>query len=581
MDKLKKMASALISILDEPNDIFCKTEKINDIKLDTGMELSDSFGDYYYKNINGKKEKGVVYTPKKLTRYVIESTIEPEDIINNPYLKILDPSCGTGNFIKECYFYLKNIYLENLQEVNMKINEDLKIQDIDKHIIDNNLFGFDIDPLALKFLQVDLWMESKHIKEENFICKDFLLKDTKKEFDIIIGNPPYIGHKTVDNDYVKFIKSGYTDVYKDKSDISYCFFKKAFYCLKNNGKLSFITSRYILETKSGDGIRNFIAKNYYIKRIFDFYGLRPFKGAGIDPVILFLEKDKEHPCTTEVIKPTIKKLNERNKTFIDNINEEDEFKKFSTAIETSKSGIWILIDEKEKRIIEKIEKKSELYIGDIADIYQGIITGCDKAFIVDEKTIESYGIEKELIKPWIKGSFIKKNEVDRKELFIIYSDNIDNEENYPKAISHIKDFKDKLQGRRECKKGIRKWYELQWGRNQKIFEEEKIIFPYKSSSNRFAIDIGSYFSADIYALKAKNQYISYTYIQSVLNSSIYEFYFKCFLKKLGRDLYEYYPNKILNLKIYLGDEAKVDDKILKEKMGITDKEFALIKEYSK
>jgi adenine-specific DNA-methyltransferase len=106
--------------------------------------------------------------------------------------------------------------------------------------------------------------------------------------------------------------------------------------------------------------------------------------------------------------------------------------------------------------------------------------------------------------------------------------------------------------RRECRKGVRKWYELQWGRNLELFKGKKIIYPFKASSNRFAIDKGSFFSADIYALKIRDMFmdrISYEFIVGVLNSSIYEFYIKSMAKKLGEDIYDYYPNKILNLKM--------------------------------
>jgi len=41
---------------------------------------------------------------------------------------------------------------------------------------------------------------------------------------------------------------------------------------------------------------------------------------------------------------------------------------------------------------------------------------------------------------------------------------------------------------------------------------------------------------------------------SYLNSSIFEFYFKCQAKKVGNSIFEYYPNKLNNVKIYLPQE---------------------------
>ncbi|MCS4523938.1 BREX-1 system adenine-specific DNA-methyltransferase PglX, partial [Clostridium botulinum] len=61
----------------------------------------------------------------------------------------LDPSCGCGNILIPCLF--KNIFEENLKEINKKTNINLRKQYISKHILDNNLYGFDIDTIAIKY----------------------------------------------------------------------------------------------------------------------------------------------------------------------------------------------------------------------------------------------------------------------------------------------------------------------------------------------------------------------------------------------------------------------------------------------
>ena len=187
-------------------------------------------------------------------------------------------------------------------------------------------------------------------------------------------------------------------------------------------------------------------------------------------------------------------------------------------------------------------------------------------------------IEKNIIKPWIKSSYIEKNEVLRRDSYIIYSDSIKNIQEYNNAIAHIGLHKNKLLSRRECQSGIRKWYELQWGRNQNIFEGEKIIFPYKASSNRFALDKGSYFSADVYALTLKeNVPFTYEFLLYLLNSKIYEFYFKTFAKKLGEDAYEYYPNNLMKLCIPdMIDVKNRDENYLYEYFNLSEEEKRII-----
>ena len=242
---------------------------------------------------------------------------------------------------------------------------------------------------------------------------------------------------------------------------------------------------------------------------------------------------------------------------------------------------WVLRDEKERAIINKIEKKCFTHLENICYSYQGIISGCDKAFVVDKKTIEEKSLERDLIKPWIKSSFIEKGRVNRANLYIIYSDLIIDESKYTNSISHINLHKDKLQERRECKSGVRTWYELQWGRVQSIFEGEKIVFPFKANKNRFAIDKGSFFSADVYCLTLKEAVpFTYEFLLKILNSKAYEYYFKTFAKKLGEDAYEYYPNNLMKLCIPTMMDITVDmDGFLYNFFELEPYEIAIIEQY--
>ncbi len=72
---------------------------------------------------------------------------------------------------------------------------------------------------------------------------------------------------------------------------------------------------------------------------------------------------------------------------------------------------WVLIDDVSRDIINKIENKTNKTLGEICTSYQGIITGCDKAFIVDEETIKKENLERNIIKPWIKSSYINREKL--------------------------------------------------------------------------------------------------------------------------------------------------------------------------
>ena len=80
------------------------------------------------------------------------------------------------------------------------------------------------------------------------------------------------------------------------------------------------------------------------------------------------------------------------------------------------------------------------------------------------------------------------------------------------------------------------------------------MYPYKCKENRFAIDYNNNFcSADVYSFIIKDNYkdeFSYEYLAGLLNSNVYNKYFKLTAKKISKKNYDYYPNKVMKIAIF-------------------------------
>ena len=512
----------------------------------------------YEKNLSEeiKKSKGIYYTPKFIVDYILNKTLKEHDILSNPCPKILDISCGCGNFLLEAY--------DILYEMFEYYKHELKIENIHKHIIENCIYGVDIDKNAVDILNNSLRnkdIDSKILKS-NIYCFDSLNKNNlgqdvinlfwENKFDYIIGNPPYIGHKSLGKEYKNFLLKEYSEVYRDKSDIYYCFYKRVIDLLSEDGIVSIITPRYFLESISGKHLRNYILNNSYINEIIDFNGSNIFKNISIASCIITLSKK----CITSNIDIHKLKNSKLKLNYLDSLEyylNDDNF--YNIKIKQSDlNEDWIISNKENLDIYNKLESYGQYRLKDICISFQGIITGCDKAFIIDKRDTDENIEEKKLLKNWVKNKHIKKYKLDENKKLLIYSNDIVDEEEYPKSINYISNYKEKLLNRRECRKNIRKWYELQWGRQKELFERKKIMYPYKAKENRFAIDYkNSFCSADVYSFYIKEEYeneFSYEYIVGLLNSSVYDTYFKTFAKKMTSDLYDYYPNKVMEIKIF-------------------------------
>ena len=532
---------------------------VNSDKNAKFFKISDFYPAILYEKLlspNEKKKLGQVYTPFDIIHSMIDSVSQLKNIDKS--YRILDPSCGGGYFLIELYKYLINEYPE-----------------IDKrHIVENMLCGIDIDNFSILLTKMGLIFHSGlNDLKFNIHKADFLLDNINMDkFDIIIGNPPYVGHKNTNKDYKNILYEKYFDVYYDKADISYCFFKKGKEMLKSDGIIAFITSRYFMEALCADKLRSFLKKNFYLVSIVDYNGRSPFKSAMISPAVIILSN----------------LWNKNMFTYVKKTGTDSEYYEYNQ--DQLKNTGWIILKDEEEKLFEKIDSISNIYIKDICTIKQGIITGYDKAFIVSEEVIEKYNIESFLLRKWVKNSNISKNFIKYNNLYLIYSDIIEDEKDYPNAINYLSKYKDTLMNRRECAKGFRKWYELQWGRNKSDYENPKIIFPYKAKQNNFYYDDKAYFcSADIYLMNNFSKNLPINYLLSYLNSDVFEFYLKCQVKKVGLNVYEYYPNKLNNLKIYLHQENIVQnfshlgkfsiEILLKKMFNINEKEVNIIKRY--
>lgn len=546
------------------NDLDTEKKIIDLIRENQNILNLDNFrpAELYEAMLTAKEKKnlGQVYTPLDIIHKMLKQLFELKTL--NKETKILDPSCGGGYFLIEAYKMIK---------------EYLKNDVTDRYIIENMLYGTDIDDFSVFLTKLGLLFTSNINELKYNIYKLDYLTDSFDfgRFDIVVGNPPYVGHKNSSMEYKKALYDKYSDVFYDKSDISYCFFNKSNSVLQTGGIISFITSRYFMEALYADRMRSYIKNNFNIVSLIDFSGNKVFKDAMVSPALITLSN---------------KGRNKKNFSFV-KFSDDNTEERFNYNQDKLKDSGWTILKDEDEQLFNRIESISNTCIHDVCTIKQGIITGLDKAFIVDENIIDKYNIESNLLKKWIKNSNISKSGIQYNNLYLIYSNIIDHEQNYPNVIKYLSSYKNKLQNRRECVKGYRKWYELQWSRVQSDFENPKIVFPYKSSSNNFYLDEKQYFcSADVYLMNnISSSIISLDYFLSYLNSNIFEFYFKCLAKKVGNNIYDYYPNKLGSAKIFLpldryqqniSDLGKISIELfLKKVFNISEEEVNIIYKY--
>jgi adenine-specific DNA-methyltransferase len=247
-------------------------------------------------------------------------------------------------------------------------------------------------------------------------------------------------------------------------------------------------------------------------------------------------------------------------------------------------------------LLDKV-KKQGVVLGSICDVNQGIVTGADRVskrhidkyaikanvgdgiFVLSDeeaKRLHLTGKEKEILKPWFKNSDIHgEGTITITNEHLLY---IDREvKTLGDSIKeHLKKYRGILDERREVKNGVINWWQLQWPREQSIFESPKIVAPQRSPRNTFGYnEIPWYASADVYFITERDKSVSLKYVLALLNSKLYYLWLYHRGKRKGEmlELYQQPLSEIPIRRIPLsGQQPFVDlvDKILLNKQSTDD-----------
>ena len=293
-------------------------------------ELDELRSEIEGKEIDKKKTKrkkdGVFYTPKYITKYIVENTvgrlcIEKKAELNidekeyyreeykvkktkkqieidtiqynklNDYkdwllnITIIDPACGSGAFLNEALSFLINEH-KFIDELEAKLfGDEILLQSHEVSILENNLFGVDINEESVEIAKLSLWLHTAkpnrklNSLNENIKCGNSLIDDkaiagekafnwqnefpkvfANGGFDIVIGNPPYV--QVNDSIYNNYETQKCADLYA-------YFFEKGLTIIKPKGYFSYITPSLFIKGMKFEYLRNYILNNSTILEILD------------------------------------------------------------------------------------------------------------------------------------------------------------------------------------------------------------------------------------------------------------------------------------------------------------------------
>ena len=428
----------------------------------------------------------------------------------------------------------------------------------DNKILENNIYGVDINSESVDIAKLSLWLNTAKKGEklttltDNIKCGNSLISDEfdwQKEFpkvfenggfDVIIGNPPYVKEYTNKSAFDGFRNSPY---YKGKMDLWYAFVCCGIDLLRDNGILGFIAQNNWTTSEGASIMRNKVLKDTKILQMVDFNTYMVFETASIQTMIMVFQKNTSDDNYLVDYRKLVGN-NYETKDIIEFLEKRDNSKIQYLTPQISRQALFnkSITFSKNKNLLNKIAENKLYLLPNEAT--NGIHTHHDCVtkninqqfsdlkigsgiFVLSQNERDVLALsekESELIKPFFASDEISRFYTNPKnKSWIIYTNsnfkNQNSMNDYPKLKSHLDFFGKAITS-------DNKPYGLHRARDEYFFKGEKIVSLRKCvgkpcfSYNNF----DCYVPAMYYVIKTERWNMKF--LTCLLNSKLVEFWLR-------------------------------------------------------
>ncbi|GAA3555903.1 Eco57I restriction-modification methylase domain-containing protein [Snuella lapsa] len=412
-------------------------------------------GGEFDKQKSKRKKDGVFYTPKYITKYIVENTVgklcqekketlgfkeeayfevkkgthqntkkQLLEVLDNYrewllQITICDPACGSGAFLNQALDFLikEHRYIDELKA--KVLGGGLILSDIENTILENNIYGVDLNEESVEIAKLSLWLRTAQPRRKlsdlssNIKCGNSLI-DSKTVagdkafnwqeqfpqifanggFDVVIGNPPYVA-RSLDDGTKKYINKHFQTA-QYQIDLYVSFMEKGTEILTNNGAISYIVPNSWLKNLKMSDCRKYVLNNLHFTVIIPNLD-NVFPDASVDTLVFVAQKNINTIGKIDIVEIAEKQ------TFLKHEIKQDRFLNNEGYI------FDVEISESILPIIQKVRSEA-ISVGEIMDVTRGVnpydkYTG-QSAEVIKNRAYHSNYKKDESFVPELKGKHV-------------------------------------------------------------------------------------------------------------------------------------------------------------------------------
>ncbi|PMH39935.1 hypothetical protein BCU68_07350 [Vibrio sp. 10N.286.49.B3] len=489
-----------------------------------------------------------------------------------PSTRILEPSCGQGEFViaiaKELCLKLKSLDSKKLVKAERF-----------KYLV----AAYDISNDSIEIAKTKTYQILKSVFEDSdaamlvaqwYKNDDFLLIETKSLYTHVIGNPPYVRIENIPAELLTAYRSKFFTMI-ERADLYVAFFEKSLSLLEEKGVLSFICTDRWTKNSYGSSLRNYVAASYQLDLFVDMYGQNAFQSDVLTyPAITQISKRK-HVQTLIIHNPTIT---------VD----------FSNLVARSLAGDKVTFEGKNIRkdvvngakpwtfgsfgelaLIKRLEQEFPLIEDTNCQIFIGAATGNNKVYMVDNKL----DIEPSRRLPMVEAKDISSGILIDSGLFIIntYDDNgVIDLDDFPKLKAYLEVHSKALKSRHVAKNNPVTWFRTIDRVHPSRVSAEKLLIPDIKSQLTVVYDNGEYHPNNTIYYVTSNSW-SLKALQAVLISGLGQLFVEIYSTKISGGNLRFQAQHLRRIRLPLWESVPDDLRDRLEDAAV-DKNVAAAKE---